>query len=65
MNKINWRKELLDSSKFNEKEENFLKHDAKFLSQSCLLGALGDQRKNHQDLSMLWVFLFQTVVSDE
>tara|TARA_B100001250_G_scaffold381150_1_gene373219 strand:- start:236 stop:499 length:264 start_codon:yes stop_codon:yes gene_type:complete len=40
MNKINWREELLDSSKFNEKEEKLLKHGAKSLSQSWLLGAL-------------------------
>ena len=40
MNKINWREELLDSSKFNEKEEKLLKHSAKSLSQSWLLGAL-------------------------
>ena len=40
MNKINWREELLDSSKFNEKEEKLLKHGAKSLSQIWLLGAL-------------------------
>tara|TARA_B100000965_G_scaffold380145_1_gene376458 strand:- start:44 stop:307 length:264 start_codon:yes stop_codon:yes gene_type:complete len=40
MNKINWREELMDSSKFNEKEEKLLKHGSKSLSQSWLLGAL-------------------------
>ena len=40
MNNINWREELLDSAKFNKKEENLLRHDAKSLAQSWHLGAL-------------------------
>ena len=40
MNDINWRKELLDSAKFNKKKGNFLRHGAKSLTQSWHLGAL-------------------------
>ena len=40
MNDINWRKELLESAQFNEKEEKLLKHGAKSLAQSWHLGAL-------------------------
>ena len=40
MNDINWREELLDSAKFNKKEENLLRHGAKSLAQSWHLGAL-------------------------
>ena len=40
MNEINWREELLDSAKFNKKEENLLRHGAKSLAQSWHLGAL-------------------------
>ena len=32
MNKINWRKEFLDSAQFNEKEEKFLKYLLKNLA---------------------------------
>ena len=38
--KIDWKQELLDSEKFNKKEENQLKNGAKSLTQSWLLGAL-------------------------
>ena len=38
--KIDWRQELLDSAKFNEKEEKLLKHGAISLAQSWHLGAL-------------------------
>ncbi len=38
--KIDWRQELLDSAKFNEKEEKLLKHGAKSSAQSWHLGAL-------------------------
>jgi len=37
---IDWRQELLDSAKFNEKEKKLLKHGAKSLAQSWHLGAL-------------------------
>ena len=40
MNDMNWREELLDSAKFNKKEENLLRHGAKSLAQSWHLGAL-------------------------
>ena len=40
MNDLNWREELLDSAKFNKKEENLLRHGAKSLAQSWHLGAL-------------------------
>ena len=40
MNKINWREELLDSAKFNKKEENLLKNGTKSTTNSWLLGVL-------------------------
>jgi hypothetical protein len=38
--KIDWKQELLDSEKFNKKQENPLKNGAKSLTHSWLLGAL-------------------------
>ena len=38
--KIDWKQELLDSEKFNKKQENLLKNGAKSLTDSWLLGAL-------------------------
>ena len=38
--KIDWTHELLDSEKFNKKQENQLKNGAKSLTKSWLLGAL-------------------------
>ena len=38
--KIDWKQELLDSAKFNAKEEKLLKHGAQSLAQSWHLGAL-------------------------
>ena len=38
--KIDWTQELLDSEKFNKKQENQLKNGAKSLTKSWLLGAL-------------------------
>ena len=40
MNEINWREELLDSAKFNQKQENQLKNGAQSLTTSWLLGVL-------------------------
>ena len=40
MNDINWREELLDSAKFNQKEEKFLKDGQKSLTDGWFLGAL-------------------------
>ena len=40
MNDINWRQDLLDSARFNKKEENLLRLCAKSLAQSWHLGAL-------------------------
>ncbi len=37
--KIDWKQELLDSAKFNEKRENPLKNSAKSLTNNLLLGA--------------------------
>ena len=37
---IDWKQELLDSAKFNKKQENLLKNGAKSLTNSWLLGAL-------------------------
>ena len=38
--KIDWKEELLDSAKFNEKQKNLLKHGAKSLTDTWLVGAL-------------------------
>ena len=38
--KIDWKEELLDSAKFNQKQENILKNGTKSLTESWLLGAL-------------------------
>ena len=38
--KINWKQELLDSEKFNKKQENLLKNGAKSLTEIWLIGAL-------------------------
>ena len=40
MNDINWREELLDSAKFNKKEENLLRHGAKSLALRCSVHTL-------------------------
>ncbi len=40
MSDINWREELLDSAKFNQKEEKLLKGGPKSLTDSWFLGAL-------------------------
>ncbi len=37
---IDWKKELLDSQRFNKKEEKLLKDGAKSLTDSWYLGAL-------------------------
>ncbi len=38
--KIDWKHELIDSAKFNKKQEKQLKHGAKSLTDSWLLGIL-------------------------
>ena len=38
--KIDWKQELLDSQRFNKKEEKLLKEGAKSLTDSWYLGAL-------------------------
>jgi len=38
--KIDWKDELLDSTKFNNKQENLLKYGPKSLIDSWFLGAL-------------------------
>ena len=40
MEKIDWKQELLDSQRFNKKEEKLLKEGAKSLTDSWYLGAL-------------------------
>ena len=37
---IDWKQELLDSAKFNKKQENLLKNGAKSLTDNWLLGAI-------------------------
>ncbi len=38
--KIGWEQEILDSVKFNKKQENLLKHSTKSLTDSWLVGVL-------------------------
>ena len=38
--KIDWKQELLDSEKFNKKQDSLLKNSAKSLTESWLIGAL-------------------------
>ena len=38
--KIDWKQELVDSAKFNCKQEKILKHGPKSLTDSWILGAL-------------------------
>ncbi len=40
MNEINWTEELLDSAKFNKKQENLLKNGTKSSTNSWLVGVL-------------------------
>ena len=40
LNRIDWKQELLDSQRFNKKEEKLLKDGAKSLTDSWYLGAL-------------------------
>ncbi len=40
MDEIDWKRELLDSMQFNQKEEKLLKHGASSLAESWWLGAL-------------------------
>ena len=40
MEDIDWRKELLDSMQFNQKEEKLLKNGPSSLAESWYLGAL-------------------------
>ena len=43
--KIDWKQELLDSAKFNKKQENLLKNGTKSLTDNWLLGALHQMEK--------------------
>tara|TARA_Y100001968_G_scaffold277112_1_gene271760 strand:+ start:254 stop:490 length:237 start_codon:yes stop_codon:yes gene_type:complete len=43
--KIDWKQELLDSSKFNKKHKNLLKNGTKSLTDSWLLGVLYNRWK--------------------
>ena len=38
--KIDWKQEILDSEKFNTKQENILKKGAKSLTNTWLIGVL-------------------------
>ena len=40
LDQIDWKQELLDSQRFNKKEEKLLKEGAKSLTDSWYLGAL-------------------------
>ena len=48
--KIDWKKELLDSEKFNKKQENLLKNGAKSLTNRWLLGVLYTRWKKLKDI---------------
>ena len=48
--KTDWKQELLDSAKFNKKQENLLKNGAKSLTDSLLLGALYVRWKKLKDI---------------
>ena len=48
--KINWKQELLDSEKFNKKQENLLKNGAKSITESWLIGALYIRWKKLKDI---------------
>ena len=44
--KIDWKQEILDSAKFNTKQESLLKNGAKSLTNTWLLGVLYTRWKN-------------------
>ncbi len=48
--RIDWKQELLDSAKFNKKQENFLKNRAKSLTDSWLLGILYTRWKKLKEI---------------
>tara|TARA_Y100001968_G_scaffold320133_1_gene352682 strand:- start:393 stop:659 length:267 start_codon:yes stop_codon:yes gene_type:complete len=48
--KIDWKQELQDSAKFNEKEEKLLKQGTKSLVQSWHLGALYTRWKKLKEI---------------
>ena len=48
---IDWKQELLDSAKFNKKQEKLLKNGAKSLTNSWLLGTLYTRWKKLKDIS--------------
>ena len=50
--KIDWKQELLDSEKFNKKQENLLKNGSKSSTESWLLGALYIRWKNNNFLQV-------------
>ena len=49
-NKIDWETELLDSKKFNKKQGNLLKNDARSFTDSWLLGVLYTRWKKLKDI---------------
>ena len=53
MKDIDWKQELLDSQKFNKKEEQLLKNGAKSLTDSWYLGALYVRYKRLKELRMI------------
>ena len=48
--KIDWKQEILDSVKFNTKQENMLKKGAKSLTNTWLLGVLYTRWKKLKDI---------------
>ena len=48
--KIGWKQELLDSAKFNKKQEDLLKNGAKSLTESWLNGVLYTRWKKLKDI---------------
>ncbi|WP_269616458.1 hypothetical protein [Prochlorococcus marinus] len=48
--KIDWKQEVIDSTKFNTKHENLLKKGAKSLTNSWLFGVLYTRWKKLKDI---------------
>ncbi|WP_269611918.1 hypothetical protein [Prochlorococcus marinus] len=48
--KIDWKQEIIDSTKFNTKHENLLKKGAKSLTNSWLFGVLYTRWKKLKDI---------------
>ena len=50
--KIDWQQEIVDSAKFNTKQENLLKKGVKSLTNTWLLGVLYTRWKKLKDIRL-------------